>query len=370
MKLKVINNCQKKFSDIYRVVPTSKTRLTFTRLDKNERVNKHNKFLITKLKKEISSDLVSSYPEFYEVYKMLADKLKVSIKNIVFTAGSDLAIKNTFELFYKKNKKVITINPTFAMVDIYCKIFRTKQIKFGYNKNLELDVNYLYKCIDKNTCLIILANPNSPTGTLIEETIIDEILKKAKKFNIKVLVDEAYYEFSNYTCINKINNYNNLIIARTFSKMFGMAGLRCGFVISNPKIIKEYFAIKPMYEINSVAVKAIELILRNFRILKSYLKEMREGETYAKNFCKKNNFQFIKCYTNFFHISFNYNPKIIQNYLYKKNFLVKGGPGVESYDDYLRISFANKKTIASVLHKIKKFIDSKKIKSIKYQNNL
>ena len=291
---------------------------------------------------------------------MLADQYKISIKNIILTAGSDLAIKNTFELFYKKNKKVITISPTFAMVDIYCKIFKTKQVKIGYNKNLELNINYLYKSIDKNTCLIILANPNSPTGTLLENDVIEVILKKARKFNIKVLVDEAYYEFSNYTCVNKIKKNNNLIIARTFSKMFGIAGLRCGLVISNPKIIKEYFSIKPMYEVNSVAVKTIELILRNIRILKHYLKEMRDGEKYANNFCKKNNFKFIKCYTNFFHINFNYSSNIIQKYLYKKNILVKGGPGVESYENYLRISFANKKVITLVLKKIKKFLDTRK----------
>jgi histidinol-phosphate aminotransferase len=360
MKLKVINYSKKKINNIYRILPESNTRLKSIRLDKNERANNHRNFLIKKLKREITSNLISAYPEFYKVYKMLADQYKISIKNIILTAGSDLAIKNTFELFYKKNKKVITINPTFAMVDIYCKIFKTKQVKISYNKNLELNINYLYKSIDKNTCLIILANPNSPTGTLLENDVIDVILKKARKFNIKVLVDEAYYEFSNYTCVNKIKKNNNLIIARTFSKMFGIAGLRCGLVISNPRIIKEYFSIKPMYEVNSVAVKTIELILRNIRILKHYLKEMRDGEKYAKNFCKKNNFQFIKCYTNFFHINFNYSANIIQKYLYKKNILVKGGPGVESYENYLRISFANKKVITLVLKTIKKFLDTKK----------
>jgi histidinol-phosphate aminotransferase len=360
MNIDIINNNLRKYNNFSRTQSSSKTRLNSIRLDKNERVNKHKKIFLQNLKKEISSDLVSAYPEFHKIYKLLAKKLKLGVKNIVLTAGADLVIKNTFELFYKKNKNVITICPTFAMVDVYCKIFKTKQIKIKYNQNLALDTSALIKSIDKNTCLVILANPNSPTGTLIKNNIIDKILKKAKKFNAKVLIDEAYYEFSDYTCINKIKNNRNLIIARTFSKIYGLAGLRCGYVVSNSKNIKKYFAIKPMYEVNSIAVRALELILQNFKMIKDYLREMREGEIYAMNFCKKNNFKFIKCYTNFFHVDFNYNPKTIQNYLLKKNILVRGGPGTDTYKNYLRISFASKKTISFVLNKVKKFLSLKK----------
>ena len=98
-----------------------------------------------------------------------------------------------------------------------------------------------------------------------------------------------------------------------------------------------------MYEINSIAVKALEIVLENPNFTKIYLKEMREGEKYARLFCKKNNFEFIKCYANFF---FTYRLNMIQkkykNYLIKKNILVKGGPGVDSFEKYLRISFAKK----------------------------
>ena len=171
----------------------------------------------------------------------MSKKLKISSENLVFTAGSDQAIKNTFELFYEKNKNVITIDPTFAMVDIYCKIFKTKQIKIGYEKNLKLRIDDIYKSINKKTCLVILANPNSPTGTLIKKNDLIKIIKKAQKFNAKVLLDEAYYEFSNYNFLSKIKIYKNLIIIRTFSKIFGFAGLRSGYVVSNKKYNKKIF---------------------------------------------------------------------------------------------------------------------------------
>jgi histidinol-phosphate aminotransferase len=351
-----INNSKLNEDDIYRLPSSSISRLKQIRLDKNERADPHVNFFLKKLKQNISSNLISAYPEFDKIYKKLSKKLKVSTNNLVFTAGSDQAIKNTFELFYRQNKKVITINPTFAMVDIYCKIFKTKQVRIGYDKNLQLRIQDLLKSIDQHTCLVIIANPNSPTGTLINKNDLIKILKKAKKFNAKVLIDEAYYEFSTYNFLSKIKTYNNLIIIRTFSKIFGFAGLRCGYVVSDKKIIKKYFSIKPMYEINSIAVKALELVLSSEKFTKLYLKEMREGEQYAKRFCEKNNYKFIKCHANFFHICFNYDPKKIQNYLSKKNILIKGGPGVNPFEKYLRISFAKKSTISSTLNEIKKYL--------------
>ena len=359
--IKKINNSQLKIFNIFRLSASSKSRLDQIRLDKNERADVHLSSFFNKLKDNITSDLISAYPEFDKIYKKLSKKLKVNTNNIVFTAGSDQAIKNTFELFYKKNMEVITIDPTFAMVDIYCKIFKTKQIKIGYDKNLKLRLKDIYEAINKNTSLVILANPNSPTGTVVAKNNLIKIIKKAKSCGAKVLLDEAYHEFSTYNFSSKIKDYNNLIIIRTFSKIFGLAGLRAGYVLSNKEIIKKYFAIKPMYEINSIAVKALELILSNPKFIDSYLKEMREGEAYAKKFCKDNNFKFIKCHANFFHVHFNHNPKKIQNYLLKKSILIKGGPGVENFENYLRISFAKKSTISLILNEVKKYLKLKNL---------
>ena len=357
--IKKINNSQLEVENIFRLSPSSKSRLGKIRLDKNERANAHYNMFLKKLKKQITSDLISAYPEFDKIYNKLSKKLKVSRSNIILTAGSDQAIKNTFELFYKKNKEIITTHPTFAMVDIYSKIFKTKQIRIGYDKNLNLKINDIYKSINKKTCLVIIANPNSPTGKLIDKKELIKILKKAKKYKVKILLDEAYHEFGNYNFSSKINYYNNLIIIRTFSKIFGLAGLRAGYILSNKKIMKKYTSIKPMYEINAIAVKALEIILDNPKYINSYLEEMREGEEYAKDFCKKNNYKFIKCHANFFHINFNYNPKTIQNYLLKNNILIKGGPGVDNFENYLRISFAKKSTISLILNKIKEYLKTK-----------
>ena len=102
--MKIIDHRKTELGSIFRMPPPKKTRLNFIRLDKNERSNKHKNDFIKKLKKEISSDLISAYPEFHTIYKILAKKFKINTNNIVLTPGSDAALKNTFEIFYKKNK--------------------------------------------------------------------------------------------------------------------------------------------------------------------------------------------------------------------------------------------------------------------------
>ena len=357
---KFINNKKILKKNIFRISSPRKSRFNKIRLDKNERYDSHKKIFFKKLLSNFTNEIISAYPEYYKAYELLSKSLGVKKKNLLFTAGSDQALKNTFELYYKKNKKVITVTPTFAMVDIYCKIFKTKQIKIGYDSELKLNLSHLLSSIDKNTSLIVIANPNSPTGTVLDNKSIDKILIKARRFRTKVLIDEAYYEFSKYNCLNKIKKYNNLIIIRTFSKIFGLAGLRCGYVLSNSTTIKEYTAIKPMYEINSIAVKAVELMLSNKRIINLYLKELREGEKYAQEFCKKNNYKFIKCHANFFHVAFKYDPLKIQKFLEDNNILIKGGPGTNAHKNFLRISFANKPTIKKTLKLIKSFLDKKR----------
>ena len=130
---------------IFRLRGSGKSRENYLRLEKNERVVNFEKYFIKHLKNKISSYHLTSYPELEKVYLNLAKYLGVSKSNIVLTGGADLGIKNCFEVFIKPRDKVITITPTFAMIDVYSKLFQAKQIKFSYDKNLKLDISKIKK---------------------------------------------------------------------------------------------------------------------------------------------------------------------------------------------------------------------------------
>lgn len=332
-------------NSIYRVKANLKTRENYLRLDKNEKTTNFHRNIIKFLKKKISSFFITSYPDLGLVYKKLANYLKVREQEIVITSGADLAIKNCFELFLKPKDIIISTHPTFAMVDIYSKLFQIKQEKIFYEKNLNLNLVKFKKKITPKVKMIIISNPNNPTGTIIKKKDLIDLVKKADKLNIPFVIDEVYYGFTDNTLINLINKYKNLVIIRTFSKSFGIAGLRAGYIVSNSKIAQLLFKFKPMYEINSIAALIINYFLDNKKYIKKNLNEINLGKRYLVNKFKINKLIFIDTHTNFIHIKAK-NKKSSQtifDHLFKNKILVrKGGPGIKGYEDYLRITLGDK----------------------------
>jgi len=324
-------------------------------LDKNERISSFEKKFFNKLISKISSDKFTYYPEVWTLYKALSKFHKLNKKQFVVTAGSDAAIKSCFELFVKKGDKVIVLNPTFAMVDIYCKIFRAKKINISYDENLSLNINYLIKSITQKISLIIIANPNSPTGTLISKKNMEKIIKKANLFKVPLLVDEAYFGFSNQTVLPLLKKYQNLILSRTFSKAYGLAGLRVGYIIANKAVAKLLFNLKPMYEVNSIGVLAATMILKNVKTYKQYINQTKQGLKFFTDYLKKNNISFIKTHANFIYINFGKKINYYYSKLYKKGIFTKPGVGIKGYENYLRITLGPKKEIKTVIKNLNKF---------------
>ena len=343
-------------NNFHRIKSENFDRSNFLRLDKNERIIDFNKIFLKHLKKKLDTFEIASNPNIEKINQLLAKDLKISKDSICLTAGSDFALRMCFEFFSKQKDKIITLNPTFGMVEVYTKIFGLKNIQIGYDRNLNLDIDKLFKNLKKNISMVIIANPNSPTGTIIKPDILKKIIVKTYKLKIPLVIDEAYYGFYNFSCLNYIKKYNNLVILRTFSKAYGLAGLRSGFIIANKKIAKNLFKFKPMYEINSISCIAIEFLIKNKKIINNHISHIKESKSYLIKELKNINYDYINTYGNFFHIDLKKNKKKFENILKKNKILVRKGPGVRGFDDYIRFSLGS-------IVQMKKII--KLIKSIK-----
>lgn len=350
-----LNNMQFNWlNKINRVRGEKFSRSKYLRLDKNERVTDFSNKFVKQIKSRINSFHLSAYPEVEKIYDLLSKTLKLPKEMIVLTSGSDMAIKLCFELFAGKNKEVITIHPTFGMVNVYADLFRVKQKKIGYNKKLELEAEKLIRNINKKTSLIIIANPNSPTGTIINKKSFIQIIKKAYRLKVPILIDEAYFGFYGNSYINFVKKFKNVIIVRTFSKIFGLAGLRMGYIVADKKIAKNLFKFKPMYEINSLGCLILELILKNKKIFNKYLNEVNLGKKFFISELKKMNIANLKTYANFIHIDLGKNKNLFTNLLKQKNILVRKGPEVRTYENYLRITLAPKNEMKRIINYLKK----------------
>ena len=330
----------KHVDNIFRKKKPSINRIGSLRYDRQERISPYPKKFLELINKKFKSEHISCYPELSNLYKKFSKSLNVKTDNILLTQGSDLAIKQCFELLIKKNDQVITIFPTYGMTNVYCELFQAKEKRIFFQKNLNLDLNNFITSINKKTKLIIFANPNSPTGTIIPEQTINEILKKAIKCDAFVLIDECYYGFYKKTMIGKIKKYNNLIISRSFSKAIGMAGCRVGALISNKSLIEKLSKFRPMHEISNFSAFIAELLLDNKNIYKSYLKDTSKGKKYFEKFLKRKNLKFIKSYANFILVDFE--SKKNMNKILKaaktKKILIHGEPFIPGCKNYIKFT--------------------------------
>jgi len=188
-----------------------------------------------------------------ELRKLLQGYTGVGAEHIVAGNGSDQLIDLILRLFVGPGDEVINCVPTFDIFRFSTEMCNGKLVEVPRDENYFVDVSAVKRAISKKTKIIVLANPNNPTGTPTPQKDILEIVDTG----VPVLADEAYVEFSGETVTQLVTQYKNLMVLRTFSKWAGLAGLRIGYGIFPPKIAEYLFRIKLPFTINVAAVAAV-----------------------------------------------------------------------------------------------------------------
>ena len=224
-------NVDRKYSSI------DKSKFNF-RLDQSERTSLFNKEFFNKFLNSLEQTDFITYPYLDNLKEKISEYNNVSTDNILLTPGSDVGIKTMFELCVNPGDEVISTSPSFPMYKVYCNLYGGSFKSINYEKNLTYSVDKLTKLINNKTSLILIANPNNPIGDYKTEEELEPLLKKTNKLGIPVLIDEAYVEFSPGTLQHLTFKYDNVCISRTFSKAWGGAGIRLGYLMGNSNIIK------------------------------------------------------------------------------------------------------------------------------------
>lgn len=225
-------------------------------------------------KASITEQDIAFYPNLTKFTKKLANYIGVKPSNIMLTPGSDAAIKILFEAYNVEGRNIVTTDYHFPMYSVYASIHQT-EVKTVKYQNDKINIKQVIEAVDENTEFIILANPNSPLG---DHTKITDIIKLLKT-GIPVIIDEAYIELTKKdSVVTLISEYSNLIVLRTFSKGFGAAGMRVGYIVSGNHNMKTISKLKFMYEIAGIAAKYCEFILDNIKNYESYLRTTLKGK--------------------------------------------------------------------------------------------
>jgi histidinol-phosphate aminotransferase len=343
--------------EIYRTPHDIYDRNEFQRLDKNEGICPIPKKILMRILNRVTPDFLSTYPQMCPIYKSLSDHLSVEEEYIFVTAGSDAAIKTVFEIFVDPGDEVIISDPSYAMYEVYAHLFRAYLKKITYNADLKISVDNFIKNISEKTKLIALPNPDSPTGSMVTHEEIDKLVRVANDHGVVVLIDEAYYPFTEFTAIDLVDRYPNLIITRTFSKAFGLASIRLGFIVANPEMITWLRKFKPMYEVNAFAVIFGCEILENYKYVEKAVKRTNEGKIYFQEEMTSLGLRTYPSYTNFVHVNVGEEnvAKLVEK-MKSSGILIKGGVNHETLKKCVRIGIVPKKEMRRNVQIIKAFI--------------
>ncbi|EQE30470.1 histidinol-phosphate transaminase [Clostridioides difficile F480] len=265
-------------------------------------------------------------PEANELRRKLAEKLDLKPENFIVANGADNVITLIGEAFINRGDEVIYCNPTFPS-------YRTATIKNeGIPVEVPLTEDYKYdlqgildKITDK-TKLICVCNPNNPTGTIVDDKELEEFLKKVPE-NIITILDEAYIEFltvPNYVDgLKYVRENYNVIVTRTFSKIYGLAGLRVGYGIAKDEIIRTLFTVKEPFSANRVAISGATAALDDEEFIKETYELNRVGMAYFKEEFTKMGFDVVDSQSNFLYVDMKTDiPKLFED-LKKRGFVIR-----------------------------------------------
>lgn len=238
----------------------------------------------------MSPQLIATYPSplNHPLMSKLAAKLMISPEQLFLSNGSDYIYSMLLNCFVlHTDKHILTHDYAFSTYAIQANTFKIPVRSVEINENWGLDINNLIKACTEDTAIIFLANPNNPSGLLINQGEIKRLLENIPQSTLLVL-DEAYYEYaaSELSCnsIEWLAEHPNLIITRTFSKIYGLAGLRLGYAITTPEIINILQRVQLPFAVNQVALTAAHAALDDEAFIqlslqtnKDGMKQMREG---------------------------------------------------------------------------------------------
>ena len=309
-------------------------------LDKNECADPEMSRIVLQSLSEISAEAVFTYPDLDVLYSKVAKFSYVLPENVLLTAGSDGAIRACFESCIQSGDSIVLSRPTFAMYEVYSKVYGAHVNWLEYEKSPDgpvLEAEKIVSVIKKvKPKMVCLPNPNSPTGTVFSLIDLRKIIDAAEDTGALILIDEAYHPLYQGTVVPWIYECKHLVVVRSFSKAWGAAGLRVGYALANKELIALLHKQRPMYEVGNVSAKAIEILLDHEKDMKLSVERVKAGKKHFQDVMKAIGLPSYERYGNFLHVRFGRYADEIHKALedkvyYRKDFNV---PCLEGYSRF------------------------------------
>ena len=310
----------------------------WTRLASNENPHPPSPKVVNSLLESVFS--ITRYPESeYELKSLLAAKYGMEPENVVIGNGSNELIETAFKgMRHPVRKRVIVHEPSFAFYSIAARIYGydARQIRFS---NLTVDLDVVLGAIDESVRIVFLNNPNNPTGTIFEDGAFKSFLDRLPP-EVLVVLDEAYAEFATSRNFPKSFGYIRdypVLVLRTFSKAYGLAGLRIGYGVADASIASCIERTKQPFSVNMAALTAAKAVLADENYVARVLESNKQGRDFFYSLFKELGLSFLPTEANFVLVRTGPDAEGLTRRLFEKKILVRW-MGAYELPEYIRVT--------------------------------
>jgi histidinol-phosphate aminotransferase len=245
----------------------------------------------------LTADDISRYPHRDHDEEIVARFLGLTKEQVVLTNGVDEGIHLICEAYLREEDEAILVVPTFGMYAIYIHATGAKIVTVPMHADFSFPINEIIAAVTPRTRMIALANPNNPSGTAAAPSDLLRIAAAAP--DAAVLIDEAYFEFYGESVLPYLSQYDNLFLARTFSKAYGLAGLRIGILAGSANQMEMVRRVSSPYNVNAAALAVLPMALSDQAYVADYLRQVFDGRLRLQSLFAELGVEFWPSHANF-----------------------------------------------------------------------
>ncbi len=335
---------------LYRIFDQNE-RKDYLRLDLNENPGGLPEEFIREVLSDITPQFVAQYPETRHFTEVLARFLKTDPDHLCLVNGSAEGIRYIIQAFTNEGGRIVGVVPSYFMIQVYSEMYGRDFVRVPYNDDLTMDVGRILDQMTSETQLLVLLNPNNPMGNVYSSDEFETIVAKAVEKEITLLVDEAYHYFYPGTFLKYALDGEHILVTRTFSKLFSMAGCRLGYVAGWPEGIEMVQKLCTPHNTNAFALKFAEAVLETPGMIENLVVLFAEGRNYLIEWLDTHGYQHKGEAGNFIFIRPNTDAQVIVDRMKaEKSILIKSYQNVGNFGDCLRVSIGEKKYMEQFTH--------------------
>lgn len=327
------------------------------RLDFNENTVGSSAAALRAVRK-FTAEQLAMYPEYIAPTVRMARWFGVKPNELTLTNGADGALQHIIATFVDRRSSILLVNPTFVMYRFYAQLSGARTVSLSYDSKMNFPVEAARKVLRKSPRLFLIANPNNPTGTLIEASVIRGMLAVAPR--TLFVLDEAYSEFSGATVLPWIRQYPNLIVVRTFSKGAGLAGLRLGCMFACPEVTEILASTREPFAVNAAALVAAEATLRDYRSVTRYAQEIGLARELLRNALVRLGIKVFPSAANFLLVDFGADAPRILRQLAKRRLLLRDRTSDFGRPGYVRITIGARTQMRRLIRELGRLVPESK----------